>query len=95
MGKIVTFEFVPSGVCAKKIDVNVDVENKTVEGVSFNGGCNGNHQGISRLICGQNIDEVATKLEGVRCGGRGTSCPDQLSCALKKISEVINKENNV
>lgn len=51
MSKIVTFEFVPSGVCAQKIDVNVDVENKTVEGVSFNGGCNGNHQGISRLIC--------------------------------------------
>lgn len=87
------FKYTPQGICAKEIIVSVDIEGHTVEGLSFLGGCSGNHLGIEALVKGMDIDGAASKLEGINCGGRGTSCPDQLSVALKKISEVINNEN--
>lgn len=79
--------YIPSGVCSRAIDVEVD--NDIITSVAFTGGCNGNTQGISALVKGMNIDDAISKLEGINCNGRGTSCPDQLSKALKKI-----KENN-
>lgn len=93
MDKIKNYKYKPIGICAKEIIVSVDTEDNTIQSVSFMGGCGGNHKGIEALIKGMKIDEVADKLSGVDCGGRGTSCPDQLSVALRKIAEVINKEN--
>ncbi len=68
------------GVCSREI--NFDVENDIIHNVKFVGGCSGNTQGVSRLIEGMNIHEAISKIEGINCNGRGTSCPDQLSKAL-------------
>lgn len=77
-----TIEYTPKGVCARKI--TIETENGVVENVKFTGGCNGNTQGISLLVKGMKVEEVIARLENVDCGGRGTSCPDQLAKALKK-----------
>ena len=71
------------GVCSQKIDF--DVEDGKVRNVKFLGGCNGNLQGIGALIEGMEIDEAISRLSGIRCGFKNTSCPDQLACALKSI----------
>lgn len=89
------FKYVPQGICAKEIIVVIDIEKQTIESVSFLGGCGGNHKGIEALIKGMKPEEAADKLSGIDCGGRGTSCPDQLSVALKRIAKFINEENNV
>ena len=72
------------GTCSKLIDVTVD-ENDVIQQVFFLGGCNGNLQGICQLVRGQRIDDVMARLDGIRCGTKGTSCPDQLCRALEKI----------
>ncbi|MBR6045854.1 MAG: TIGR03905 family TSCPD domain-containing protein [Ruminococcus sp.] len=69
------------GTCASRIDI--ELEGDTVKKVTFVGGCNGNTQGISKLVEGMKVSDVIEKLEGINCGGRGTSCPDQLTKALK------------
>lgn len=69
-----------SGVCSKEIQF--EVEDNIVKSVSFVGGCSGNTQGISKLVEGMSVDEVIRRLEGVKCGFRSTSCPDQLAKAL-------------
>lgn len=69
-----------SGVCSKEIQFEVD--DNIVKSVSFVGGCSGNTQGISKLVEGMSVDEVIRRLEGVKCGFRSTSCPDQLAKAL-------------
>lgn len=71
------------GTCSTNIELNV--EDEVVKEVAFWGGCNGNLQGISRLVRGMKVEEVIAKLEGVRCGGRPTSCPDQLCRALHEM----------
>lgn len=76
------FEYRPKFVCAQKIEF--DIENKIVSNVKFTGGCNGNLKAISKLIEGKNADEIITILEGNTCGGRPTSCADQLTKALKE-----------
>ncbi len=70
------------GVCAKRIDV--DVEDGVIKDVKFIGGCAGNTLGISKLVKGMKVDDVIEKLEGNRCGIKPTSCPDQLTKALKQ-----------
>ncbi|MBM6853564.1 TIGR03905 family TSCPD domain-containing protein [Mediterraneibacter glycyrrhizinilyticus] len=75
-------EYRPKGVCSQKI--NFDIIDNKVRNVSFVGGCNGNLQGISRLIEGMDVDEAISRIEGIRCGFKATSCPDQLSRALKE-----------
>lgn len=77
-------DYIPSGVCSKLIHVELD-NNKCVHNVSFVGGCNGNLKGIASLIEGMNVDEAISRLEGIRCGFKSTSCPDQLAQALKKL----------
>ena len=72
------------GTCSKLIDVTVD-ENDVIQQVFFLGGYNGNLQGICQLVRGQHIDDVMARLDGIRCGSKGTSCPDQLCRALEKI----------
>ncbi len=71
-----------SGTCSSAIDF--EVENGIVKSVKFIGGCNGNTQGISKLVEGMPVDEVIARLEGIKCGFKSTSCPDQLSKALKE-----------
>lgn len=70
------------GVCSSEI--TFDVKDNKVTGVQFLGGCSGNTQGVSRLIEGMDIDEAISRLEGIRCGFKATSCPDQLANALKE-----------
>ena len=63
---------------------NVEVENNIVTSVEFVGGCNGNTQGVAALVEGMDVHEAIRRLEGIHCGPRPTSCPDQLSKALKQ-----------
>lgn len=77
-----TVEYTPKGVCSRKIEI--DIENGIINKVRFVGGCNGNTQGISKLVEGMQAEDVISRLEGVNCNGRGTSCPDQLAKALKE-----------
>jgi len=72
-----------SGTCSRQIDF--DLEDGIVKNVRYTGGCNGNLQGISRLVEGKSAKEIQGLLEGINCGGRGTSCPDQLAKALKPL----------
>ena len=74
-------EYFPRGVCPMKLEFELDGDK--VKNIVFTGGCNGNTQGISKLVEGMNIDDVITRLKGTDCRGRGTSCPDQLACALE------------
>ena len=76
-----SYSYTPHGVCSVKIDF--EVEDGIVKNVHFTRGCNGNTQGIARLVEGMNIDEVIKRLKGTDCNGRGTSCPDQLAQALE------------
>lgn len=71
------------GTCSTNIELTVD--DGIVKEVAFWGGCNGNLQGLSHLVKGMKVEEVIEKLEGVRCGGRPTSCPDQLCRALHEM----------
>ena len=75
-------EYKPVGVCSKLI--RVDVENDVVENVEFVGGCNGNLKGICSLVRGMKVDEAISRLQGITCGYKSTSCPDQLAYALKQ-----------
>ena len=74
-------DYRPQGVCSQQIHFDI-IDNK-VRNVSFVGGCNGNLQGISRLIDGMDVNEAISRIEGIRCGFKSTSCPDQLARALK------------
>lgn len=73
----------PEGVCSRLIEIELD-DNGVIGGVKFTGGCNGNLQGISRLVRGMTADEAIERLSGIRCGMKGTSCPDQFARALKE-----------
>lgn len=73
----------PKGVCSSAIDIEMD--GHIIKSVSFTGGCNGNLQGISRLVEGMDAEHAIAKLQGIRCGFKATSCPDQLAHALQSI----------
>ena len=77
-------QYQTEGTCSLLIDVVAD-DNDVIQQVAFLGGCNGNLQGISRLVAGQKIDDVIARLNGIDCGGKGTSCPDQLCRALEQL----------
>ena len=79
------YQYRTKGVCARNITFEI-VDGKVVN-VKFEGGCNGNTQGISRLIEGMEVDEAIRRMEGIRCGFKSTSCPDQLAQALKEVIE--------
>lgn len=74
--------FKPTGVCAKVIHITLD--NDKIDNVIFVGGCQGNAKGISALVKGMSIKEAIEKLDGIQCGPKGTSCPDQFAKALKE-----------
>ena len=75
-------EYQPKGVYSRQIHFDI-IDNK-VRNVSFVGGCNGNLQGISRLIEGMDVNEAISRIDGIKCGFKPTSCPDQLAQALKQ-----------
>ena len=77
-------QYQTEGTCSKAIEVTVD-DNDVIQDVYFIGGCDGNLQGICKLIKGQKIDDVIPKLNGIRCGMKRTSCPDQLCRALEQL----------
>lgn len=70
------------GVCSQRM--LIDVEDGVVRSLQVLGGCDGNLQGISRLVAGMKVEEVIDRLSGIRCGGKPTSCPDQLAQALRQ-----------
>lgn len=75
------FEYKTKGTCSQRI--LFDINDGKVQNVQFIGGCNGNLQGISKLVEGMDVNDVIKKIEGIRCGMKPTSCPDQLAKALK------------
>ena len=77
----------PEGVCSHKIIF--DIENNIIKSVKIIGGCPGNTVGLSKLLEGQNIDDVIKKLKGIPCGYKGTSCPDQIAKALEKYKKEV------
>ena len=83
--KKMTYTYIPKGVCSEQIHIETDDENNTIREVRFVGGCHGNTQGVCALVRGMDVDEVIGRLEGINCHNRGTSCPDQLSRALKEM----------
>ena len=79
-------QYQTQGTCSVLIDVVADEDN-IIQNVAFLGGCDGNLQGICRLVKGQRIDDVIAKLDGISCGGKPTSCPDQLCRALEQLKK--------
>lgn len=77
------YTYTTQGTCSRSIAI--DVKDGVVKSVVFDGGCTGNAQGVSRLIVGMDVEEAIKRLEGIECRN-GTSCPDQLSRALKKMT---------
>lgn len=75
-------QYKTSGTCSQLIQF--EVENNIIQSVSFTGGCNGNLKGISALVSGMNVDDAISKLKGIKCGLKNTSCPDQLAHALEQ-----------
>lgn len=69
------------GVCSRMIDI--DIEDGIIQSVQYHGGCSGNTQGVAALVRGMKVEEAIERLSGIRCGFKSTSCPDQLSQALK------------
>lgn len=81
------FEYKTKGTCSQMIFF--EVEDNKIHNVEYLGGCNGNLQGIGRLVEGMDIDEAIRRLDGIQCGSKPTSCPDQLANALKKAKEQL------
>ena len=78
--------YMPRGVCSRMIEV--ELEDDVIVACNFIGGCSGNTQGVSKLVIGMDANDAIERLEGIDCGGRGTSCPDQLANALKEALEL-------
>lgn len=78
-------EYRTSGTCSRMI--TLDVEDGVITACKFSGGCHGNTQGVAALVCGMKAEDAIAKLEGIKCGFKNTSCPDQLARALKESLE--------
>ena len=78
-----TYTYTPRGVCSRRMVVELS-DSGVIENVRIDGGCSGNLQGISRLVVGMKAEEAIARMEGISCGGKPTSCPDQLAQALRK-----------
>lgn len=81
------FVYATKGVCSRQM--SFDVEDNKLTNLQVLGGCNGNLQGIAHLVEGMDIDEIVTRVEGIKCGGKSTSCPDQLAQAIKAYKESL------
>lgn len=78
-----TFQYQPQGVCARMMEISVD--DGVIQDVKIIGGCSGNGQGISSLVRGMKVEDAIARMEGIQCGFKPTSCPDQLAKALKQV----------
>lgn len=78
------YKYKTKGVCSTEIIFDIDEETKIINDLKVINGCNGNLKGISALVKGMKIEDVISKLEGITCGFRDTSCPDQIAMALKE-----------
>lgn len=76
------FEYIPRGVCSRKM--NFDIENGQIKSLDVIGGCNGNLKGISSLVTGMKLEDVISRLDGITCGSKPTSCPAQIAEALRE-----------
>lgn len=76
------YTYKTKGTCSREIEF--ELENGIIKNVSFLGGCNGNLKGVSALVEGQKAEDVISRLEGIKCGFKSTSCPDQLATALRE-----------
>lgn len=81
------YHYETKGTCSRAIDIDLDEATGTIRSVRFTGGCNGNTKGLTALVEGQKATDVITRLQGIRCGMRPTSCPDQLAEALTEALE--------
>lgn len=81
-----TVEYTPRGVCSRKMIVSA--EDNVITDAQVIGGCNGNNQGVCRLVLGMKLEDAILKLRGIDCGGRGTSCPDQLTIAMQELLDI-------
>lgn len=88
-----TIHYKTQGVCSSSIDI--EVEDGVIREVYFEGGCHGNLQGISLLVKGMKVEEVVNRLEGVHCGGKPTSCPDQFVRALRELQREDNRNERI
>ena len=77
-----TIDYKTRGTCSSRM--RIDVEDGVVRSLQVEGGCSGNLQGLCRLVAGMKVEEVIARLDGIRCGQKPTSCPDQLAQALKQ-----------
>lgn len=77
-----TFEFTPKGVCSRKMEF--DIEDGKIREVRVTGGCSGNLQGICALVKGMPVEDAIARMRGIRCGGKPTSCPDQMAKGLEE-----------
>lgn len=80
------YTYTTHGVCSRQI--MIDLDGDTIKEVAFLGGCHGNTQGVAALVKGMNAYEAIERLKGINCGGRGTSCPDQLATALEEALDI-------
>ena len=78
------YRYKTKGVCSTEIIFDIDEETKIINDLKVINGCNGNLKGISALVKGMKIEDIISKLEGITCGFRNTSCPDQIAMALKE-----------
>ncbi len=76
--------YITKGTCSQAIDV--EVKDGIVESVQFYGGCSGNTQGVAALVKGMKVEDAISKLKGIKCGTKPTSCPDQLARALESMN---------
>ena len=81
------YHYETKGTCSRAIDIDLDEATGTIRSVRFTGGCNGNTKGLTALVEGQKATDVIARLQGIRCGMRPTSCPDQLARALAEIKQ--------
>ncbi len=79
------YHYATKGTCSREI--HFEIEDGKIKNVNYIGGCNGNLKGIASLVEGMDVDEVIARLEGTTCGGKPTSCPDQLATALKQAKQ--------
>ncbi len=75
-------EYTTRGTCSRRI--RIEIEDDVILSVAFEGGCSGNTQGVSALVKGMTVNEAISRLRGIKCGFRATSCPDQLAIALEQ-----------
>ena len=81
------YEYKTKGTCSRSI--LFDIEDGKLKNVQFIGGCNGNLKGIAALVEGMNVQDVIARVEGIQCGMKSTSCPDQLAQALKEVKATL------